>query len=33
MNGMMNIDEQATISRLARTASLRQLNFHPSTML
>src|SRR6185436_19630315 len=33
MNGMMNIDEQMTINRLERTASLRQLNFQPSMML
>ena len=33
MKGIMNMDEQTTISRLARTASLRQLNFQPSIML
>jgi len=33
MNGMIKIDEQTTINKLARTASLRQLNFQPSTML
>ena len=33
MNGMINNDAAITMRRLARTASFRQLNFHPSIML